>query len=96
MQQHCNSVNAENDMLRRELSNMRMETPHNNGAPAPAPAPAHATQAAPYHGDPYASSSRTELPPLRSISSNLANGPDSMAGVQYDTPRANGYRQERY
>ena len=71
------------------------------GAAPPAPAPASNSQppSSSYAGsDPYApstgsaNSNRTELPPLRS----LHGGPDSMTGVQYDAPRANGYRQERY
>ncbi|PHH85671.1 hypothetical protein CDD83_98 [Cordyceps sp. RAO-2017] len=49
-----------------------------------------------YAADPYAGASRTELPPLRSISNSLPNGPDSMTGVQYEAPRVNGYRHERY
>ncbi|PTB69902.1 hypothetical protein BBK36DRAFT_1111127 [Trichoderma citrinoviride] len=102
LQGHINSLMADNDMLRRELSGMRMEQQHTQYAGGmdrqhgQGPPPGHAGQAAPYSSDPYASAPRTELPPLRSISNGIPSGPDSMTGVQYEAPRTNGYRQERY
>jgi hypothetical protein len=93
---------ADNEMLRRELQGIQMER-HSQYMGSmdrqqgqQAPPPGHASQAAPYSSDPYASAPRTELPPLRSISNGIPNGPDSMTGVQYEAPRSNGYRQERY
>lgn len=86
-------------MLRREVHSLRMEGAHAPLPPhaqGPASAPAPSTQGASYAPDPYANANRTELPPLRSISSSIPNGPDSMTGVQYDAPRVNGYRPERY
>jgi hypothetical protein len=97
LQSHYNTAMAENDMLRRELSGMRMESSQLlgelNRQQAPPPGPA---SQAPYSSDPYANAPRTELPPLRSISNGIPNGPDSMTGVQYEPPRTNGYRPERY
>ncbi|QUC18171.1 uncharacterized protein UV8b_02412 [Ustilaginoidea virens] len=104
LQAHYNTAAAENEMLRRELQSMRMEggqfrgevnsanhAQQNAAVPAPPAAPQN-SQPASYGGDPYANSSRTELPPLRSIH----NGPESMTGVQYDAPRVNAYRQDRF
>ncbi|KJZ76531.1 hypothetical protein HIM_03867 [Hirsutella minnesotensis 3608] len=109
LQSHYNTALAENEMLRRELHGVRMDGGHGSshppqGPPPPAPTQQHQQQsqsqpgppAGPYAGDPYAGVSRTELPPLRSIGNNMANGPDSMTGVQYEAPRVNGYRHERY
>ncbi|KAF4989377.1 hypothetical protein FDECE_14744 [Fusarium decemcellulare] len=103
LQSHYNTAAAENEMLRRENQGLRMESAQLRGElnsssghpPQPQPQPA-APQSGPYPSDPYANSNRPELPPIRSLSNNLASGPESMTGVQYDTPRANGYRQERY
>ncbi|KAI7919398.1 hypothetical protein M0657_003516 [Pyricularia oryzae] len=45
-------------------------------------------------GDGYgrATSLRQELPPLRSLNNGMPGPPDTMTGVQYEQPRANGYR----
>ncbi|KAG6176815.1 hypothetical protein E4U27_004814 [Claviceps purpurea] len=115
IQLHFSNTTAENEMLRRELSSMRMEiaqlrgelnsTGHAQPPPPPSPGPVSSSAPPQSHGsqsklscygnDAFAGPSRNELPPLRSLSMH-ASGPDSMTGVQYDTPRANGYRQERY
>ncbi|KAH7137261.1 hypothetical protein B0J13DRAFT_586666 [Dactylonectria estremocensis] len=105
LQGHYNSALTENEMLRRELQRQGMESAQLRGElqssssahapPPPAPA-ATQPQAAPYTADPYANATRPELPPIRSISNTIPNGPDTMTGVQYEAPRANGYRQERY
>lgn len=79
--------------MRRELAGLRME---NNQLRTELSAissgqagGSHALQSA----DPYArGASRPELPPLRSLSSGIANGPESMTGVQYEQPRVNGFR----
>lgn len=104
LQQHLHNATAENDMLRRELqavqgsrmSDMGPSTPHANqsGPSGPSQPPA---QQGPYSSEQYGGS-RTELPPLRSISTSIPNGPDSMTGVQYEPPRVNGYRgpESRY
>ncbi|PHH67484.1 hypothetical protein CDD80_806 [Ophiocordyceps camponoti-rufipedis] len=103
LQTHYNTALSEIDLLRREINNMRMEPGHPQSAqqqpPAPPPPPppqAQQPQPGPYPADAYSNASRTELPPLRSISSSIPSGPDSMTGVQYEPPRVNGYRQERY
>jgi hypothetical protein len=77
---------------------------HVQSAPPPQPAQGHPPPQPGAYADPYAPPSRTELPPLRSIGGGLPQGPapgppgapDSMTGVQYDGPRSNGYRPERY
>ncbi|POR39716.1 Protein esc1 [Tolypocladium paradoxum] len=98
LQSHYNTALAENEMLRREMHGLRMDGAHSAGhaQQGPPPPPPQGSQSGSYAADPYASSNRTELPPLRSISNNMPNGPDSMTGVQYEAPRVNGYRQERY
>ncbi|EFZ00124.1 hypothetical protein MHUMG1_06225 [Metarhizium humberi] len=104
LQNHCANASTENEMLHREVQALRMEAAQlrgeigSSGNPpqqAPPPPPSQGSQPPPpasYGSDIYANTNRTELPPLRSIH----NGPDSMTGVQYDAPRVNGYRQERY
>jgi hypothetical protein len=97
LQGRCHSIMSENDALRREVEALRMngaapQTQQQQQPPPPPPAP---VQQGPYQSDHYASSSRTELPPLRSISSNIPPGPDSMTGVQYEGA-PNGYRQDRF
>lgn len=97
LQSHYNTAMADNEILRRELNALRMEGVQlrgdiNSSSGHPPPPPPAAPHPGSYPSDPYASSTRPELPPIRSLN----NGPDSMTGVQYDTPRANGYRQERY
>ncbi|KAK7430802.1 hypothetical protein QQZ08_002591 [Neonectria magnoliae] len=104
LQSHYNTAAAENEMLRREMQGLRMESAQLRGElhtstaqVAPPPPPPATQQPANYAADhPYASATRPELPPIRSISNTISNGPESMTGVQYETPRANGYRQERY
>jgi hypothetical protein len=92
-------------MLRRELQQMRLEqnqmradlaAMQQQGRPPPQ------GLADPFTADQYsrAAPPRTELPPLRALSGNLTNaapGPESMTGVQFEQPRANGFpRQERF
>jgi hypothetical protein len=72
-------------MLRRELQDRSM-----HGAPPHPPRPSD-----PYAVDQYGRPRPPELPPLRSLQSGSApggGGPESMTGVQYEPPRANGYR----
>lgn len=98
LQSHYNTALAENEMLRREMHGLRMDGAHSAGhaQQGPPQPPPQSSQSGSYAADPYANSNRTELPPLRSISNNIPNGPDSMTGVQYEAPRVNGYRPERY
>lgn len=104
LQSHYNTAVTENEMLRRELQGLRMESaqlrgelgasaPHSQQQPPVAPGPASQPS---YAADSYATSNRPELPPLRSISNGVPNGPESMTGVQYEAPRVNGYRSDRY
>lgn len=101
---HYQSSIQEAELLRRELERMRGENAQlRNGVPVPPSqsqtSHASSSQAAAesYSQDPYGRQQpqRPELPPLRSLSGNLPNGPDSMTGVQYDD-RPNGFRQDRY
>ncbi|KAF4446626.1 hypothetical protein F53441_9757 [Fusarium austroafricanum] len=98
LQDHYSKVTAENEILRRELHGVRAESQQLRGefnssssrlplSSAAGPAP----QAGPYQPDPYGNPNRTELPPLRALRNSVPNGPDSMTGVQYDSPRTNGY-----
>ncbi|KAM0564004.1 hypothetical protein ACHAPJ_000212 [Fusarium lateritium] len=101
LQSHYNTAAAENEMLRREIQGLRMEGAQlrgelNSSSSHPPPSSAPAPQSGSYQPDPYANSNRPELPPIRSLSNSISNGPDSMTGVQYDSPRTNGYRPERY
>lgn len=99
LQQHLHNTTAENDLLRRELQAMQggsrmgdmgSSTPHANSQGPPGPSQPPVQQPA-YSSEQYANT-RPELPPLRSINAGIPNGPDSMTGVQYEAPRANGYR----
>lgn len=100
LQSHYNTAASENEMLRRELQNMRMESAQLRGelsssSTHPTPAPP-TTQPSQYASDSYTSSSRPELPPIRSLSNSIPNRPDSMTGVQYESAHVNGYQQDRY
>ncbi|KAH6660115.1 helix-loop-helix DNA-binding domain-containing protein [Truncatella angustata] len=99
---HCQNTQQEADILRRELEMVRMENNQLRNGPNVPPAhqqahqPGYAGSAQPT-ADPYGKgSSRPELPPLRSLSGNVPNGPDSMTGVQYEGQQANGYGQRQY
>lgn len=111
LHQHCQQTASDIDLMRRELQQLRLEnsqlrndlaSQQSNGtashvATAPTGPPPPAVQPPPtFASDPFGSSSRPELPPLRSLSNSLPAGPDSMTGVQYEPPRANGFRTERY
>ncbi|KAF5021174.1 hypothetical protein F66182_6796 [Fusarium sp. NRRL 66182] len=103
LQSHYSTAAAENEMLRREIQGLRMEGAQLRGelnsSSSHAPPSSGATppsQSGSYQPDPYANSTRPELPPIRSLNNSISNGPDSMTGVQYDSPRANGYRPDRY
>ncbi|ORY62167.1 putative HLH transcription factor [Pseudomassariella vexata] len=103
---HCSNAHQESEYLRRELEKLRMENAHLRAgmgnvpagqAPANAPMPSQQPPSDPYAQDPYGrGATRPELPPLRSLSGSLANGPESMSGVQYEAQRPNGFRTERY
>lgn len=96
LRQDNHNLRIDIQRLQSELHNTRLQQPPAGQASAqsqaapPAPPPA----AAAYQTDPYAN--RRELPPIRGLNGNMPNGPDSMTGVQYEAPRINGYRPERY
>lgn len=79
-------------MQRRELAALRMENSQlrgelsavsaNHSAHNPAPAPSAFQNR----------EQRPELPPLRSLSGDIPQAPESMTGVQYEQPRMAGYR----
>ncbi|KAL9947494.1 hypothetical protein D7B24_000014 [Verticillium nonalfalfae] len=90
MQNQNASIASENDQLRRENHALMLQLRGQPPQQAPPPPPA-----ASYASDPYAH--RPELPPLRALNGGPPSGPESMTGVQYDAPRAGGYRPaERY
>ncbi|KAI1203895.1 hypothetical protein F5X97DRAFT_4806 [Nemania serpens] len=100
---HCQNTLAEAEMLRREMDRLRVENNQlrNNAAAAPGSAsqtapPQQPTGGDPYAQDPYGRGPRPELPPLRALSNNLSNGPESMTGVQYEGQRSNGFRTDRF
>ncbi|EXM28406.1 hypothetical protein AU210_000765 [Fusarium oxysporum f. sp. radicis-cucumerinum] len=98
LQDHYKSNTAENEMLRRDVHALRMENQQlrselnsSSSRPPLSSAATPAPQAGTYQADPYPNPNRPELPPLRSLRNSIPNGPDSMTGVQYDSPRTNGY-----
>lgn len=98
---HWSSAQQEQDMMRRELERLRMENAQlRSGTPNTAPSHSQGAYPPPAQptADPYGkTSSRPELPPLRSLSGSLSNGPDSMTGVQYEgQQQSNGYRQSQF
>ncbi|KAH8167228.1 hypothetical protein CIB48_g1043 [Xylaria polymorpha] len=99
---HCQNSIAEAELLRREMERLRMENNQlrNSATTGPGPvnqsAPAQQPTTDPYTQDPYGRASRPELPPLRALSGNLPNGPESMTGVQYEGQRTNGFRSDRF
>ncbi|RYP76177.1 hypothetical protein DL771_002001 [Monosporascus sp. 5C6A] len=100
----CQNSQQEAHALRRELERARAENEQLRNSMAMPPTQSSANHAVPsqvgadrYAQDPYGrpQPQRPELPPLRSLSGNLPNAPDSMTGVQYEE-RPNGYRQDRF
>lgn len=97
MQSHFGSMQSEIEVLRREVTSLRSENQALRSEVA-----LHQGRAPPQGvADPYAADQfgrgqppRPELPPLRSLQGGTAPppGPESMTGVQYEQPRANGYR----
>lgn len=85
------SLRRENHALLHQLKQGGPPPPPLQQAPPGPPPPAVGAYGA---HDPYVH--RTELPPLRTLNGGAPGAPDSMTGVQYDPPRANGYRQDRY
>jgi hypothetical protein len=86
--------------MRRELERLRMENAQlRAGTPSAASQHSQGPYPAPSQpaSDPYGKApSRPELPPLRSLSGNLPNGPESMTGVQYEGQQSNGYRPNQF
>ncbi|KAI1849261.1 hypothetical protein JX265_008673 [Neoarthrinium moseri] len=98
---HFANAQQETDHMRRELEKLRMENATLRGTSTPNGAPPHPQASYPAQvqpaADPYGRGpSRPELPPLRSLSGNLPNGPDSMTGVQYEGQQSNGFQQGRF
>ncbi|WQF84871.1 Putative myc-type, basic helix-loop-helix (bHLH) domain-containing protein [Colletotrichum destructivum] len=96
LRQDNHNLRIDIQRLQSELHNTRLQQPPAGQAPAQSQAapPAPPPPAAAYQTDPYAN--RRELPPIRGLNGNMPNVPDSMTGVQYEAPRINGYRPERY
>lgn len=105
---HCQNIMQEVEMLRRELDRVRVENAQLRGnvpgipggqgqSNASNPSIPPQASADHYAQDPYGRGvPRPELPPLRALSSNIPNGPESMTGVQYEGQRPNGYRPDRF
>ncbi|KAI1431627.1 hypothetical protein GGR50DRAFT_678449 [Xylaria sp. CBS 124048] len=99
---HYQNAVAEGEMLRREMERLRIENNQlRNGAVANSglsnqPTPVSQPPADAYPQDPYGRNSRPELPPLRALGNPLPSAPESMTGVQYEAPRTNGFRQDRF
>ncbi|KAJ2969439.1 hypothetical protein NUW58_g9990 [Xylaria curta] len=100
---HCQNSHAEVELLRREMDRLRMENDRlRNGGTTPGSvsvnqsAPSQPPSTDPYAQDPYGRGSRPELPPLRALSNNLPNAPESMTGVQYESQRPGSFRSERF
>jgi hypothetical protein len=102
LQAHCNANRAEMDLMRQDMQALKAENHHlrmqmsrsGGGSYPPAPPPGGPPSST--YADPYASS-RTELPPLRSLGAGpLPPAPESMTGVQYDNsaPPPQPYRTE--
>jgi hypothetical protein len=84
MQNHINHQQHDIEMLKRELHALRVDNDRMQRPPPQGGSDPYADQ----YGRP-----RPELPPLRSLQSSAGPAPpDTMTGVQYDQPRANGYR----
>ncbi|KAH8675781.1 putative HLH transcription factor [Xylariales sp. PMI_506] len=101
---HCQSAQQESELMRRELERLRMENAQLRATPNGPSAHSQTNHSVPAQPsvDPYGAdgygrgAARPELPPLRSLSGNIPNGPDSMTGVQYEGQQTNGFRQERF
>ena len=88
-------LRQENQALKAELHQLRMQTPGHRGSYSAAPPPPPGPPSGPYPVDPYANA-RTELPPLRSLgAAPLAPAPEGMTGVQYEGSRPPSFRSER-
>lgn len=92
LRQDNHNLRVDIQRLQNELHNTRLQQSPTGQAPPQSQVPP--PQAVGYQADPYAA--RRELPPIRGLNGNMPNGPDSMTGVQYEAPRVNGYRPERY
>lgn len=100
---HCQAAHHDTELMRRELERLRMENAQLRAGVQSVPPQGQASQPPQpptdqYGQDPYGNGvPRPELPPLRSLSGSLPpNGPEAMAGVQYDAQRPNGFRHERF
>ncbi|PSR79442.1 hypothetical protein BD289DRAFT_375489 [Coniella lustricola] len=96
LQQQHHSAASDVEMQRRELAALRMENSQLRGELAAVSA-SHANNshnsAAPPTQYQSRDPQRPELPPLRSLSGEIATGPESMTGVQYSEPqRMSAYR----
>lgn len=88
MNNHLAMQQSEIAQLQAEVAHLRELTQRGHAPPPPAPGP----MGDPYH-DQYARARPPELPPLRSLQPPTGSvPPESMAGVQYEPSRMNGYR----
>ncbi|EFQ28909.1 helix-loop-helix DNA-binding domain-containing protein [Colletotrichum graminicola M1.001] len=94
LRQDNHNLRVDIQRMQNELHSLRLQQSPTGQAPAQSQAAPPPPPSAAYQTDPYAS--RRELPPIRGLNGNMPNGPDSMTGVQYEAPRVNGYRAERY
>lgn len=96
LQQQHHSVVTDMEMQRREVAALRMENSQLRGeltAVSAGHAASSHSSAAPAAQFQARDAQRPELPPLRSLSGEIPQVPESMTGVQYsEPPRMGGYR----
>lgn len=80
------------EMQRREIAALRMEISQLRGELNAVSANHTAHNPAPAASAFQSRDQRPELPPLRSLSGEIPQAPDSMTGVQYEQPRMASYR----
>lgn len=97
--QNNSSLHQELDAMRRDVMALRGENTQLRNELATVSNAHHGASSMPSlssqtGGDGYGRppSLRQELPPLRSLGNGIPGPPDTMTGVQYEQPRANGYR----
>lgn len=92
LQQQNHTFISDMEMQRRELAALRMENSQLRGELTAVSTNHTSHNSAPAAGAFQNREQRPELPPLRSLSGDIPQAPESMTGVQYEQPRMTGYR----
>jgi len=97
LRKEIQTLRSENNQLRAQV-NSSGTPPYPASAPGPpGPVGAQPPPPGPYGGpDPFSNTTRTELPPLRSLGAQLPVAPESMTGVQYESSRPPSFRSDRF